>query len=81
MALSLRHQAKLAPKYILELDGLGLFVAQDQDLIGCNLTSDINKAIHYSVGFDDENRKANIWECELQRMVNSNNLKLNPVYL
>lgn len=77
---SLRKQAQLAPKYVLQIDGLKLFVAEKQGLTGCNLTDNINEAMKYSVGFDNEETKAGIWTAAAKRMMNTD-VKFNVVYL
>lgn len=77
---SLRKQAQLAPKYVLQIDGLNLFIAEKQDLTGCYLTNNINEALKYSVGFDNEEMKTNIWTATAKRMMNTD-IKLNVVYL
>jgi len=77
----LRKEAKLAPKYVLKMDGLDLFVAEKQGLTGCNITEDVNKAIKYSVGFDNEEMKAGIWTAVAQRMTNNKDVKFEVMYL
>lgn len=77
---SLQKQAQLAPKYVLQMDGLKLFVAEKQDLTGCNLTNNVNEAMKYSVGFDNEEMKAGIWAATAKRMMNTD-VKFKVVYL
>jgi hypothetical protein len=79
-ALSLRKQAQLAPKYVLQMDGLNLFVAEKQGLTGCNLTENINEAMQYSLGFDNEEMKLGIWTATAKRMMNTD-VKFNIVHL
>jgi hypothetical protein len=78
--LSLRKQAQLAPKYVLQMEGLNLFVAEKQGLTGCNLTDNVNEAMKYSVGFDNEEMKTAIWTATAKRMMNTD-VKFNVVYL
>lgn len=56
---TLRKQARNAPKYVLHCS-FG-YVADKQELSGCNFTQDINAARQYAVGFDDPAQKAMIW--------------------
>lgn len=77
----LRKEAKLAPKYVLKMDGLDLFVAEKQGLTGCNITEDVNKAMMYSVGFDNEEMKTGIWTAAAQRQSNNKDIKFEVVYL
>ncbi|GGD78989.1 hypothetical protein GCM10011514_48780 [Emticicia aquatilis] len=77
----LRKEANKAPKYVLKMDGLDLFIAEEQALTGCNITEDINKAIKYSVGFDNEEFKTKIWTATAQRQLNNKNIKFEVVYL
>lgn len=69
--LSLRKQAQLAPKYVLQTDDDLLFVAAEQGLIGCNLTNDINEAMQFSIGFDNEALKLGYYNATIRR-INSN---------
>lgn len=77
----LRKDADKAPKYILKMNGLDQFVAEEQELTGCNITDDINKAIKYSVGFDNEEFKTKIWTSLAQRQSNNKEIKFEVVYL
>lgn len=77
----LRKEVKLAPKYVLKMDGLDLFVAEKQGLTGCNITDDLNKAMKYSIGFDNEEMKAGIWTAAVQRQCNNKDMKFEVVYL
>lgn len=56
---TLRKQAKQAPKYVLSINGN--FLADEQTLSSVNLTSDIEKAMQFSVGFDNPEMKIGIW--------------------
>ena len=76
----LRKEANKAPKYVLKMDGLDLFISDKQGLTGCNLTDKINEARKYSVGFDNENIKVGVWESEAKRMMNTD-IKFNIVYI
>ena len=57
---TLRNQAKQAPKYILSMLGCG-YLADEQTLSSVNFTSDIDKAMQFSVGFDNPQMKVGIW--------------------
>lgn len=64
--ISLRKLAQLAPKYLLKSNGAG-FLADEQRLTGVNLTDDPKKAMHFSVGFDEQKTKTEIWTITAQR--------------
>ncbi len=66
--LSLRAQAKAAPKYVLKVDGANFYLANSQPLSGINLTDNIKEAQLYSVGFDDPSMKCYVWTLVLQRV-------------
>jgi hypothetical protein len=73
--------AKTAPKYILKIDGLNLFLADKQGLTGCNITNDTNEAMKFSKGFDNEEMKIEIWTLTAQRQMNNKNVKFEVIYL
>lgn len=79
--LSVRQQIKNAPKYVLELHNLGLYISASQGLTGCNLTEDTSKAMQYAVGFDNPETKKGIWTATLKRMMNNDNVILNTILL
>jgi hypothetical protein len=79
-SLSLRKKAQLAPKYVLQMEELNLFVAEKQGLTGCNLTENISEAMQYSVGFDNAEMKLGIWTATAKRMMNTD-VKFNIVNL
>lgn len=74
-------QANTAPKYILKLDGLGLYLADKQQLTGINLTKNIKKAMKYSVGFDDTEMKIKMWNTIAGAQFNNETVKFEVVYL
>lgn len=77
----LRKEANKAPKYVLKMDGLDLFVADKQALTGCNITEDVKKAKMFSVGFDNEEMKAGVWTAVAQLMTNNKDVKFEVMYL
>jgi len=60
----LQKEAKAAPKFVLILNynNKTCYIADTQTLTSLNLTSDVNKARQFSVGFDDENIKQRAWQ-------------------
>jgi len=77
----LQKEATQAPKYVLKMDGLDLYISNKQPLIGCDITEDINKAMQFSVGFDNEDTKSGIYTAIAQRMTNNKDVKFEVVYL
>ena len=73
---SLRQQAKEAPKYALQVSGLGLYVSATQGLSGCALTSNESEAMQYSIGFDNPIDKAGIWAATIKRQLGLNVVEL-----
>jgi hypothetical protein len=76
-----KQQAKKAPKFILQMDGLGLYVAEKQGLSGCNLTDNKNKALKYSVGFDNPSDKSLVWSVKAKIMMNISDVSFSVVNL
>lgn len=79
--LSLKNQAKIAPKYVLKVDGINLYLGDKQGLTGCNLVEDVSNAMLYSVGFDSEDMKIGIWDVCVQRQMNNKNINFKAIYL
>lgn len=79
--LSLRKQAQQAPKFVLKLEDLNLFLASTQNLTGCKLTQDIKHAQQFSVGFDNPETKTSIWNATAQRQMNNKNVNFTVVNL
>jgi len=77
--LSLRKQAALAPKYVLGVDGVDLYLSAKQSISGCNLTDEISEAQKFSVGFDDPAAKISIWNAELKRLYNLSTVTFKAV--
>lgn len=77
----LQKEARTAPKYILKMDGLDLYVHKKQGLTGCNITEDKKKALAFSVGFDNEEMKSGMWTAIAQRMTNNKEVIFKPFYL
>lgn len=77
----LQKQANLAPKYVLKMNGLDLYISKKQPLIGCDITPDINKAMMFSVGFDNEEIKSGVYTAIAQRMTNNTDVSFKVVYL
>lgn len=79
--VSLRKQAELAPKYVLKMEGLDLYYSDRQPLSGFDVTENINKAMMFSVGFDNEEIKLGAIQALIQFHTNNKNVKLEIVYL
>lgn len=77
----LQKQASKAPKYVLKMDGLDLYISSTQPLIGCYITDDVNKAMQFSVGFDNEEMKTGIYTSIAQRMTNNKDVCFKVKYL
>ncbi|MFM9945059.1 MAG: hypothetical protein ACKVQB_07465 [Bacteroidia bacterium] len=74
-------QANQAAKYVLQLEGLDLFVSDKQGLTGCNLTENVKKARKFSIGFDSEADKAGIWTAAIQLQCNNSDMRFKAVAL
>lgn len=61
--LSLRKQAELAPKFVLmgQLDGKLVYIADMRSLNDINMTTNIDNATKFSVGFDNPAIKCAAW--------------------
>lgn len=79
--LSLRKQAQLAPKYVLKMDGLNLYYSERQPVSGFDITDDVNKAMMFSVGFDNENIKTGSISALAAYHTNNNDVKFIVKYL
>lgn len=77
----LQKEAKAAPKYILKMDGLDLYISNKQPLIGCDITPDIKKAMKFSVGLDNEEIKTGYYTAIAQRMTNNKDVRFEVKYL
>lgn len=74
-------QAQLAPKYVLKLDSLDLYVSNNQKPTGCVVTLNIKQAMQFSIGFDNEEMKSFTWTSILQKQCNNKDIKLEVIYL
>jgi hypothetical protein len=77
----LRKEAKLAPKYVLKMEGLDLYYSDRQPLSGFDVTENIEKAMMFSVGFDNEEIKVGAISAVAQFHTNNKNVKFEVVYL
>lgn len=59
----LRKQAKAAPKFILtgQYNGQTVFIGEMKSLFDIPLVTQQEKAVQFSVGFDDERMKSRAW--------------------
>jgi hypothetical protein len=71
-----RKEAASAAIFVLKVRGQEIYVADEQEsmLIGCTITDDINKALMFSVGFDNPDMKKAAWTY-------ASKMKLEIVYL
>ena len=76
---NLKLDLKKASKYILKIEGLDLFLSNQQGLRGCNLTENVNDALEYSIGFDDKDVKCNIWNATIRLMTNNKNVTFKAI--
>ena len=60
----LRKEANAAPKFVIEV--VDSFFLNSK---GDNVTQDIEKALQYSVGFDNEEMKIQYWSTALNQQV------------
>jgi len=77
----LQKEANKAPKYILKMEGLPLYVSSNQGISGVQLVAIPKKAMQYSVGFDNEKMKVVIWNTIAQRQMNNKEVKFEVVYI
>lgn len=77
----LQKEANKAPKYVLKMDGIDLYISDRQPLVGCDITDNIKKAMKFSVGFDNEEIKTGIYTAIAQRMTNNSDVKFQVLYL
>lgn len=77
----LQKEANAAPKYVLKMEGLDLYISNRQPLIGCDITPDIKKAMKFSVGFDNEEIKTGCYTAIAQRMTNNKDVRFEAKYL
>ncbi len=77
----LQKQANQAEKYVLQLDGLNLFVSDKQGLTGCNLTENVKQARKFSIGFDNMDMKVKAWTAAIQLQCNNKDMEFKAVTL
>lgn len=77
----LRKEAKTAPKFILIgiINGNIFYIGQMKSLTDLPLVSDIESAVKFSVGFDDEQMKSRAWS--MTAKMKGLNTKFSPLYL
>ena len=77
----LQKQANDAAKFVLQLDGLDLFVSDKQGLTGCNLTENVKQARKFSIGFDNVEIKVKAWTAAIQLQCNNKSMEFKAVTL
>lgn len=67
--------------FILELDGLGLYVSSKQNLTGIVLTKSKKSAMTFSSAFDNAGDKKEIWQSTAKKMMHNDGAQINIIYV
>lgn len=77
---SLQKQALNAPQYTFYLKNHG-FISDDQGLRGVKFTDDMDKAMNYAEGFDNEELKLNYWNAMIRLYSNDKALSFEKIVI